>query len=106
MPTPEDRSWDDIKRTVAKNLARKLCGTFNAVAKIAIQASAEFSESADDPDVISKVEKAHSTVTLIIDDAMRGLGEATRYVAVHTAARAFEADEDEEDEDGEDSSPH
>jgi hypothetical protein len=62
-------------------LSKNLIATFDEIAKLAIRASAEFSESQDDQDILQKVRKAHSTVTLIIDDAMRGLGEATQTVA-------------------------
>ena len=46
---------------------------FEGIAKLAIQGAAE----ANDPslDIIEKARKAHSRVTLIMDDAMRGLAE-------------------------------
>ncbi len=59
------------------NLSGDLAQTFNDVAKIAMKASAESSDDTNDMKVLQKIQKAHSIITLIMDDAMRGLNKAT-----------------------------
>jgi len=53
---------------------------FEGMAKLCLQGAAE----ANDPalNLIDKARKAHSRVTLIIDDAMRGLGEVNQTMFV------------------------
>jgi|HubBroStandDraft_4_1064222.scaffolds.fasta_scaffold1298652_1 hypothetical protein len=75
---PEDDSmFGEMADKINVKLARSLSTTFDGIAKLAMRASAEFSDLESDPGVLQKIEKAHSTVTLIIDDAMRGLSDAT-----------------------------
>jgi len=79
---PEEKqepTYAEIRSNISRELSKKLSATFDEIAKIAIRASAEFSETTGDPDVPGKIQKAHSMVTLIIDDAMRGLGESANY---------------------------
>jgi hypothetical protein len=72
MGETDDFTADDIARIVS----RKLSETFDAIAKDAMQAAA----IARDPSVnwFEKLNDAHSRVTLIVEVAMRGLGEAHR----------------------------
>ena len=70
---------DDITKQLGENLAGRveveLRKRFEVIAKLALQGSAE----AQDPslNVLEKMRKAHSRITLIIDDAMRGLAEVS-----------------------------
>jgi hypothetical protein len=53
-------------------VTHELRKTFEQVAKLALQGSAEAGD--DSLNAVEKATKAHSRITLIIDDAMRGLG--------------------------------
>jgi hypothetical protein len=44
--------------------------------------------------VLQKIQKAHSVVTLIMDDAMRGLNEATSSALAFGVMTGLEAGED------------
>jgi hypothetical protein len=70
-------TYEQLKQARASELAANLTKTFDGIAKLAMRASAEFSETATETDIVTKIQKAHSTVTLIMDDAMRGLNAAT-----------------------------
>lgn len=67
--TEREQYAEQLKTAVPKQIRK----TFHAIAKTAMQGSSE----ADDPslNVFDKMRKAHACVTLIVDDAMRGLRE-------------------------------
>jgi hypothetical protein len=60
---------------MAAKASEELAKAFDSIAKVAMQASALSS----DPNVlmIEKVRNAHSSLSLIVDDAMRGMNRAT-----------------------------
>jgi len=89
-----DLTFPEIKANIARGLSQQLSKTFDAIAKTAIRASAEFSEVPEgEAEILPTIQKAHSLVTLIIDDAMRGLGEATTYAMCHaTVSTLMEED--------------
>jgi|SRR5579862_1436442 len=98
-----DEEFDATKSMNAfeEKLSLDLAQTFNVVAKIAMRASAEFSEGGSNMKVLQKIQKAHSVVTLIMDDAMRGLNEATTSALSFCVMAGLEAGTHE----GESSSP-
>ena len=53
---------------------------FDSVAKLAIQGSSEAND--ENLNVIERARRAHSRVTLIIDEAMRGLGRVNEQMFV------------------------
>jgi hypothetical protein len=61
-------------RQLRGDVTNQLRSTFETVAKLALQGSAEAGDESLNP--IEKMRKAHSRITLIIDDAMRGLANA------------------------------
>jgi hypothetical protein len=67
-------------RDLAAIVSADLMKMFEGMAKLCIQGAAE----ANDPtlNIIEKARKAHSRITLIIDDAMRGLGEVNQSMFV------------------------
>jgi len=93
----EDRgmTYDEMLVNTATNLSRALGASFDSIAKIAIRASAEFSEDEDDTDIVAKIQKAHSTVTLIMDDAMRGLNKATLSALAFTVVSTLQGNDEE-----------
>ncbi|MGD1094375.1 MAG: hypothetical protein ABSB35_20595 [Bryobacteraceae bacterium] len=76
-------------------LSSDLAQTFNDIAKIAMQASAEFSDDTNNMKVLQKIQKAHSVVTLIMDDANRGLNKATTSALSFGVMSGLAASEDE-----------
>ncbi|HEV1288004.1 MAG TPA: hypothetical protein VNU44_21950 [Bryobacteraceae bacterium] len=90
----EDFSYAETRDRFEAKLSRDLAQTFDTVAKIAMRASAEFSEGASNMKVLQKIQKAHSVVTLIMDDAMRGLNEATSSALAFGVMTGLEAGED------------
>ena len=74
--------------------------TFEGIAKLALQGSAEVSD--DSLNVVEKMRKAHTRVTLIVDDAMRGLAEAHESMFVSGIILGATPEEDGEEK----SSPH
>src|ERR1035437_2752042 len=97
MPeSPNELSlFAEMRRNANVKLARDLSATFDAIAKVAMRASAEFSELENDNGVLPKIQKAHSVVTLLIDDAMRGLNEATFSALTFALATGLETSETE-----------
>jgi hypothetical protein len=99
---PEDPNDSSLSKKVqvdaSKKLARDLASTFDAIAKTAMRASAEFADLENDPGVYAKVQKAHSVVTLLMDDAMRGLNEAINAAMVFALAVGLEKRSGEEEE--------
>jgi hypothetical protein len=91
----DEFTFSSAKMNINAKLARDLVATFDGIAKIAMRASAEFSDLANDPGVLQKIQKAHSTVTLIIDDAMRGLNEATTAAVGIAVMATLESEESE-----------
>jgi hypothetical protein len=85
----EDGTW------FVTQVSAEIRKTFENVAKLALQGAAE----ADDNslDVMQKARKAHSCVTLIIDDAMRGLAEVNERMFVGGIMVASAANMDEEE---------
>ena len=68
------RKFSPQGRKLVDEVTANLRSTFEGIAKLALQGSAEASD--DSLNVIEKMRKAHTRVTLIVDDAMRGLAEA------------------------------
>ena len=96
MPESDDSfSFAKARDTFESKLSSDLAETFNQVAKLAMQASAEFSDGSNDMKVLQKIQKAHRTVTLIMDDAMRGLNEATASALSFAVTSGLSVDEDE-----------
>jgi hypothetical protein len=83
-------AYEKLKKDAAAKLADNLTRTFDGIAKLAMRASAEFSETQTDTNIVAKIQKAHSTITLIMDDAMRGLNDATTSVLAFTVAYVLE----------------
>lgn len=90
---------EDIGKQYAERLDERVVSelrkTFEAIAKLALQGSAE----AADPsmNIIDKARKAHTRITLIIDDAMRGLAEVNEAMfagAMMMGVSASESDAD------------
>jgi hypothetical protein len=98
---PDEFTYRSAKENIEEKLGPELAAMFDQVAKIAMRASAEFSDSSTDLKVLQKIQKAHSVVTLIIDDAMRGLNKATTLALSFGVMAGLEASEE-----GESSSPH
>jgi hypothetical protein len=67
---------------------------FEGIAKLALQGASE----ANDPalDIMDKARKAHSRVTLIVDDAMRGLAKVNETMFVGMAFVSAETADDSE----------
>jgi hypothetical protein len=61
------------KHWLATQVSAEIRKTFETVAKLAMQGAAEADD--DSLNIVEKARKAHTRVTLIIDDAMRGLAE-------------------------------
>ena len=66
-----------IASDLSNRVSDELTKTFESIAKIAMQAAARSS----DPKIamIEKVRRAHSDLTLIVDEAMRGMNKATEW---------------------------
>ncbi len=97
MDEEPDLTYSRIETNVKRNLSGTLTQTFDEIAKIAMRASADFSTEVPTESVMERLQNAHSVITLIIDEAMRGLGAATRLamgVAVITTLRGHEESED------------
>jgi hypothetical protein len=77
MSEDQGTAFAQMEANVKHNLSKTLTRTFDEIAKIAMRASAEFSFDVDDRSVRERLQNAHAVITLIIDDAMRGLGDAT-----------------------------
>jgi hypothetical protein len=73
-------------------VSERLTKTFEAIAKTAMQAAATSSDSG--VGFMQKIEKAHTAIVLIVEDAMRGLRSANR-AAVGLTALAMLDDGDE-----------
>jgi hypothetical protein len=86
-------AYEQLKQDAAGKLAENLTRTFDGIAKLAMRASAEFSEAKTDTNIVAKIQKAHSTITLIMDDAMRGLNDATTSVFAFAVAYVLEKEE-------------
>jgi len=77
MPEKQDLTFAEVQGNVKRSLCGTLAKTFDEIAKTAMRASADFSSELADGSVLERIQNAHSVITLIIDEAMRGLGEAT-----------------------------
>jgi hypothetical protein len=88
--------FDHAKRVTHEELARELSDMFNGIAKTAMRASAEFSDLQGDH-VYAKFQQAHSTVTTMVDDAMRGLNKATVTILKFAILSVHEDSQDEDD---------
>jgi hypothetical protein len=94
---PDNSSYfSEMQAGASAKLSRDLASTFDAIAKTAMRASAEFSDPENDLGVFPKIQKAHSVVTLLIDDAMRGLNEAITAAMGFALAVGLEKGSDEE----------
>jgi hypothetical protein len=85
----EDGKW------LVTQVRAEIRKTFETVAKLALQGAAEADD--DSLNVIEKARKAHSRVTLIIDDAMRGLAEVNECMFVGGIMVASAVDLDAEE---------
>ena len=97
MDEEHELTYADIETNIKRNLSSTLAQTFDEIAKIAMRASADFSTEVPTKSVMERLQNAHSVVTLIIDEAMRGLGTATKLgmgVAVVTTLKDHEEPED------------
>jgi hypothetical protein len=83
MPEERNMNFADMEANVKRNICTTLRTTFDEIAKTAMRASSEFSSDVENRSVRERLINAHAVITLIIDNAMRGLGEAT------TAAMMF-----------------
>jgi hypothetical protein len=70
MPYDAEESIKRMNEAVSINLKK----TFDLVAKTAMDGSSELQDPTLGP--IERMRKAHSRVTLIVEDAMRGLADA------------------------------
>ncbi len=89
---PELRDGFDYKIT------HELVSTFDQIAKTAMQASAEFSNPDSKMSVLERSQKAHSAITLIMDDAMRGLSTAVSSAIMFAVMLGAESVDDEHGE--------
>jgi hypothetical protein len=82
----------EYAEALVSNVSDELRDMFEGIAKLALQGASE----ANDPalDVIDKARKAHSRVTLIVDDAMRGLAKVNETMFVGMAFVAGSSDDD------------
>jgi hypothetical protein len=101
MPEEESLSFADMEASAKHKLCEMLSRTFDDIAKLAMRASSEFSTDVENRSVRERLINAHSIVTLIIEDAMRGLGEATTSAMVYAGMAAMQTYGESED-----SSPH
>ena len=74
------------------NVSDELRDMFEGIAKLALQGASEASDPA--LNVMDKARKAHSRVTLIVDDAMRGLAKVNETMFVGMAFVAASSDDD------------
>jgi hypothetical protein len=94
-PKEELPIFEVAKIGATELLSKNLVETFDGIAKLAMRASAEFADTSNDQNVLQKVQKAHSAITLIIDDAMRGLGEATQTLMAYATVSVLASEEEE-----------
>ncbi len=92
----DDATQQEYADHLSKKVAEELSGTFDIIAKLAIQGSAEAADAS--LNVVDKVRKAHSRITLIIDDAMRGLANVTEAMFVSGILIGVSVPDDEEDD--------
>ena len=93
---PEESYLGEQKKTVDSMLTTELVNTFDQLAKIAMRASAEFSELGNSMPVLPRIQKAHALITLIVDDAMRGLNKATTHAVSYGLMTGLKSGEDDE----------
>ena len=97
MSEERSLSYAEMETNVKNNLCVTLSSTFDEIAKIALRASSEFSTDVENRSVRERLINAHAVVTLIIDDAMRGLGEATTAAMVFATITTLKDSEEPEE---------
>jgi hypothetical protein len=86
----EELTFAEMEANARRLLFEKLCKTFDGIAKIAMRASSEFStDAANNMSISERLKDAHAVITLIVDEAMRGLGESTTHGLVLVALAAM-----------------
>lgn len=90
MPDHSELTFAEMEADARRLLFEKLCKTFDGIAKIALRASSEFStDAANNTSLSERLKDAHAVITLIIDEALRGLGESTTNGLVYTTLAAM-----------------
>lgn len=78
MPEDSELTFAEMEANARRLLFERLCKTFDGIAKMAMHASSDFStDAANKTSISERLKDAHAVITLIIDEAMRGLGEST-----------------------------
>ncbi len=71
----EDQTfYSEMMESCARKASEELCRSFEAIAKLAMQAAARSRDQS--VHVAEKVRQAHSDLTLITEEAMRGFSRA------------------------------
>jgi hypothetical protein len=78
-------------------LTDDLASTFDRIAKIALSASATYSDQNSRLSALEKTQRAHSALSLIVEDAVRGLDNAMMSVVGYVVAAITEMDDDKGD---------
>jgi len=97
----EELTFAEMEANIKRNLSRSLVKTFEEIAKIAMRAASDFSTEVENKSVIERLQNAHSVIALIIDDGMRGLGQATTLAMGFAAVTTMKGYEEPDE-----SSPH
>jgi len=71
-----DSYFNTVRDELDSKIATELAAVFDQIAKTAMRTAAEFSDPHNHAAVLQRIQKAHSAITLIMDDAMRGLNTA------------------------------
>jgi hypothetical protein len=74
--------------------------TFEQIAKTALRSAQECNDT--NIQWMEKLRKGHTNITLIVDDAMRGLAKATEAAIYSVAIAATEDEESNDSQDGDD----
>ena len=95
---PEESYLDEQRKKLDSMLTSELVNTFDQLAKLYMRASAEFSDTSNVMPVLPRIQKAHAFVTLIVDDAMHGLADATTHAVGYGLMTGIEAGSKVDDE--------
>lgn len=93
----------DASKNLREKVSLELTKTFDTLAKLALQGSSESQDPSLEP--TEKLRKAHSRITLIIDDAMSGLAKAHQAMYASFMALGFEIGCDSSAEDSPENAP-
>jgi hypothetical protein len=92
----DDSNFGEVRAGLDSRVAAELARTFDQIAKTAMRTSAEFSDANDQGNVLERIKKAHSAVTLIMDDAMRGLNSAMELAIAYAVVIGVQTRDDDE----------